>query len=404
MPPNDERNAATPTDRVNWKRANLVDDERGRGFPAVVRYGPYFFVSGSDGHRRLSDERIDPESADNADTQCRNSYGRVARRLEQAGYGGDCAVWIENFTSGQHWRLQRMGLWPEYFGEENHQQAVSFGAQTRMHGINMLTSVVLAMDPSLPRTVAVKPPGRGRASRITRVGPLVFVIGVRGHEDPRTGTLAPEESDDAFDAQLDNCIHALGAHLSKDGTPMDNVVRMDATLRAARFVPHYEERLRTHFGGKIPFASYAVGTPLGARLEQEIGCVAVVEVADKRILWSDAQSGVADVCAGGGLAFVRNVSGIVDESTGKMREGIHGDGKAQARQAMRNVEALLGKAGVGPDKLLRLDIFLKDIYAQDEVLAELKSVWGRSVPALSFLGCDTRHGAEIEISALAGAK
>ena len=387
---------------TDWTRADLVEDERGRGFPAVVRYGPYYFVSGSDGHRRLADERIDPESAENAETQCRNSYGRVARRLEQAGLGGDSAVWIENFTSGQHWRLQRMGLWPEYFGEENHQKAVSFGAQTRMHGINMLTSIVLAIDPSIPRQVAVKPPGRGRASRITRVGPLVFVIGVRGHEDPETGAHCPEETPEAFDVQLDNCIKALRAHLSKDGTSMDNVVRMDATVRAARFVKRQEDRLSSHFGGKIPFASYAVGTPLGARLEQEVGCVAVVDAADKRVIASAARPWVADVCLGGGLAFVRNVSGILDESNGRLLEDMHGNGPAQVRQAVRNIEALLGKAGIGMEKLLRLDIFLKDIYAQDEVLSELQAALGAKLPALSFLGCDTRHGAEIEITALAG--
>ena len=168
-------------------------------------------------------------------------------------------MWIENFTSGQHWRLQRMGLWPDYFGEENHQLAVSFGAQTRMHGINMLTSVVLAIDPALPRKVAVKPPGRGRASRITRVGPLVFVIGVRGHQDPETGEHCPEETDGSFDIQLDNCVKALAAHLSKDGTPLTNIVRMDATLRAARFVERHEQRVARHFGGRLPFASYAIG-------------------------------------------------------------------------------------------------------------------------------------------------
>jgi len=48
-----------------------------------------------------------------------------------------------------------MALWPEYFGEENHERAVSFGAQTRMDGLNMLTSIVMAIDPALQRHVAV---------------------------------------------------------------------------------------------------------------------------------------------------------------------------------------------------------------------------------------------------------
>jgi len=279
------QNPAPPPGPSNaWQRATLVEDERGGGYPAVLRYGPYYFVSGSDGHRDLKSEKIDPEVAEKATAQCRNSYGRVARRLEQAGLGGDSAVWIENFTSGQHWRLERMGLWPEYFGEENHQRAVSFGSQTRMHGINMLTSVVLAIDPTVPRRVAVAPPGRGRASRITRVGPLVFVIGVRGHFDPAQPEVhVQEETDDSFDVQLDYCFKTIAAHLAKDGTPPSHLVRVDSALRAARFVPRYEAGVRRHFDGKIPFATYAVGTPLGSRLEQEIGGIAVVDGADRKV-------------------------------------------------------------------------------------------------------------------------
>ena len=43
---------------MTWKREVLVADERDRGIAAVVRFGPYLFVAGSDGYRRLSDEQI----------------------------------------------------------------------------------------------------------------------------------------------------------------------------------------------------------------------------------------------------------------------------------------------------------------------------------------------------------
>ena len=59
------------------QRKVLLDDERGRGFPVVIQYGPYIFVGGSDGHRNLATETIDPELANKAVEQCRNSYGRV---------------------------------------------------------------------------------------------------------------------------------------------------------------------------------------------------------------------------------------------------------------------------------------------------------------------------------------
>jgi 2-iminobutanoate/2-iminopropanoate deaminase len=388
-------------DTATWKREVLVPDERGRAVPAVVRYGPYVFVAGSDGARRLSDEQIDPALADDAIAQCRNAYGRVKRRLAAAGYGDDCAVWIENYTSGQHWRLERMALWPEYFGETNHQRAVSFGAQTRMHGINMLTCAVMAIDPALSRKVAVPAPARGRASRCTRVGPFTFVIGVRGHQDLYTKAIAPEETEDSFDIQLDYAIDALEAHLKADQNMLESFLRVDAALRGARFVPRYEAAIRDRFGGTVPFAGYAVGTPLGGTCEQEIGGVAVSPGEEKIVNWSSVDPTLADSTAAAGLVFVRNVSGRRDERTHRMLPELYGKLPDQVRQAVKNVEHLLEDAGTDPSRLLRLDVFLRDIYAQDEVADALAASLGEGVPPLTFLGCEPAHGAELEMIAVA---
>ena len=177
----------------SYKKEVLLDDERGRGLSAVIKYGPYLFISGSDGHRDLKTERVVPELDGKAVEQCNNAYGRIALRLEKAGYSGDCAIWIENFTSGQSWRLERMATWPDHFGEVGHAQAVSFGAQTKMSGINMITAVVMGLTPDVERHVLVPQPGRGRASRITRAGDFVYVIGVRGRTNPFTQEEAPED-------------------------------------------------------------------------------------------------------------------------------------------------------------------------------------------------------------------
>jgi enamine deaminase RidA (YjgF/YER057c/UK114 family) len=390
-------------DATAFKREVLVEDERRRGIPAVVRFGPYVFVAGSDGYRRLSDEHIDPKLADDAVGQCRNAYGRVKRRLEAAGYGDDCAVWIENYTSGQHWRLERMALWPEYFGEENHLRAVSFGAQTRMDGLNMLTAVVMAVDPAIDRRVAVHAPARGRASRCTRVGPFTFVIGVRGHVDPYTHAHAPQETPHAFDLQCDFAINALESHLKHDENTLENFVRVDAAVRAARFVPRYEAQMRDRFGGKLPFAALAIGTPLGGTHEQEIGGIAAIPGEPKSVNWSPVDPDLADSTVAGGLVFLRNVSGLRDEHLHRLHPESHGKTKEQVRRAVTNVERLLADAGTSAERLLRFDIFLRDIYAQDEVLAELKAALGPHVPALSFIGAEPQHGAEIELIAIAGA-
>jgi enamine deaminase RidA (YjgF/YER057c/UK114 family) len=391
------------SERAGWRRETLVADERGRPIPAVVRYGPYVFVAGSDGYRRLEDEAIDPHVAEQATQQCRNSYGRVQRRLQQAGYGDESAVWIQNFTSGQHWRLERMGLWPEYFGEANHARAVSFGAQSRMNGINMLTSVVMAIDPAIERHVAVAAPARGRASRCTRVGPLTFVIGVRGHQDPITKAHAPEETADAFDVQLEYCWNALDAHLAADGNAADAFLRIDAALRAARFVERYEERAHERYIGRIPFASSAIGTPLGGTCEQEIGGIAAAPGEERAVVWSPHDPTLADATVGGGLVFIRNASGFRDERNGSLHLGARGDLDAQVHHALAAVDARVRAAGSSLEKLVRLDVFLRDIYGEDEAVAAIVRELGGSVPALSFIGAEPRDGAEVEMVAIAGA-
>lgn len=385
-----------------YQRRVHLEDERGRGFPVVIQYGPYIFVGGSDGHRSPATETIDPELFNKAVEQCRNSYGRVQQRLTKAGFSGSCAVWIQNFTSGQHWRLERMAQWPEFFGEVEHGHAVSFGAQTHTNGINMLTSCVLAVTPDVERLVAVKQPTRGRASRITRVGPLVFVIGVRGHADPDTGEHAPEETDDAFDVQLDYCFRAIGSHLKKDGTPFENIVRVDTALRGARFISRYQAGVQRHFGGKTPFAGYSVGTILGARCEHEIGAVAISPGEKKEVWWSAGDPNTADATRGGGLVFLRNCSGMRDEAKGTVLRELHGRGPEQVKQAVANVQALLRKTGTDLGALLRLDVFVRDIYAEDEIVAALKAALGPAMPVINVIGTEPALGAELELTAIAG--
>ncbi len=387
-----------------WKREDLVEDEQSRGFPAVTKYGPYIFVSGSDGHRDPATERISVKFADDATAQCRNSYSRIAARLEKAGFSGDCAVWIQNYTSGQQWRLERMGLWPDYFGEEQHMRAVSFGAQSRMHGINMLTTIALAIDPSVPREALAPSPGRGRASRMTRVGPFLFVIGVRGHEQPGSGDKSPQETPEAFGVQLQYCWETIEAYLRKGGAALKHFVRVDSALRGARFIPSFEAGTRALCDGKIPFSSTPFGVPLGARCEQEIGGIAVVPGETVTTRWLPWDATQAESVAAGGLLFLRKISGVGDPDTGKTKAELLLNMPAQVRNALANLRQALDRGGSAPERLLRLDIYIRDIYAADEILQEIKAVLGKATPTLSFIGADPADGAELEITAIAGSR
>lgn len=382
----------------------LLDDELGRGFPAVVQFGPYLFVSGADGHRDLKTNRIVPELAGKALEQSRNSYGRVRQRLEQAGFGGDRAIWIEHFTSGQEWRLQRMGLWPEYFGETEHGLAVSFGVQARMASLNMMTTVVMALTPDVERTSVVPPPTPGRASRVTLAGSFVYVIGVRGHDDPWTKAVAPEETDGAFEQQAEYCLSWLDSHAQKAGARLDDYVRIDTCIRNVNQTASFQRLAEQRFRGKHPYAGYVVGMPLGSRLEQEVGGLAVAPGERKEVAWRDqGPNTVAEAVKAGGLIFASGMRGDTDPRTGTRIADLCGDREGQTRRAFERLEASIGRFDASLDDVLRLDVFLRDIYFEDQFLRLARDVFGANAPTMNIVGADVQDGAEIELEAIAGA-
>ena len=390
-----------PEDR--HKKEILLEDERGRNLAAVLRYGPYLFLSGSDGHRDIETEKVDPELDAQAVAQCNNAYGRQALRLEKAGYGGDAAIWIENFTSGQSWRLERMATWPDHFGEVGHTQAVSFGAQVKMAGINMLTAVVQALTPDVERHVLVPQPARGRASRITRAGDFTYVIGVRGRSSPFTDEAAPEEVPEQFDTEHFYTYEWLRSHVEKGGGSLDDFVRTDAALHNVNDAPRYRDNLKGRFGGVVPFAAYSVGTLLGGRGVMEIGGVAINPGGSKEVAWLAEDPDVAQAVKANGLVFASSASGLADERTGQIKQELYGDKIGQTRQALRRLEAALNRFDTTLDRVLRLDVFLDDIYFEDAFIDAAREFFGNDPPTMNVVGVDLEHNAEVELSAITGA-
>ena len=53
--------------------------------------------------------------------------------------------------------------------------------------------------------------------------------------------------------------------------------------------------------------------------------------------------------------------------------------------------------------MLRLDVFLDDIYFEDDFIKTSKEFFGGSPPTMNIIGVDLEHNAEVELSAVAGA-
>jgi len=411
--------------KQDYRPEVLLEDERGRGFPAVVRFGPYLFLSQSEGQRRLDTEAIDPALSGKPEAQIRNSYGRIQRRLEQCGYAADCVVWLEHFVSSQEWLLLRLGLWREYFGME---RSTGGGAQARQPGLNLVSTVAVAVVPDLPRA-AVTPAPTGppagiwaeqqrwveaayrptfsldgvRPPKAVQAGPLIFLIGVRGHAHPQTGERAPEEVPAAFPTQLRYSLDEFALYLSPADVGVADLVRVDAHVRNVNRAPEFRATCQQYLGGPLPFAGYVVGMPVGGRGEMDVSAIAAARGVETERAWLEGEPEQPQAVRAGPLIFVGACSGLRDAAGRGLRPDLYGDRAGQTRQALRRLEAALQHFGADLSRVVRLDVFLRDVYFEEEFVRIAREVCGAHLPTLNVTGGDLQDGAEVEVAAIAGA-
>ena len=86
-----------------------------------------------------------------------------------------------------------------------------------------------------------------------------------------------------------------------------------------------------------------------------------------------------------------------------MKQELYGDKIGQTHQALRRLEAALNRFDTTLDQVLRLDVFLHDIYFEDDFIAASKDLFGANPPTMNIVGADLENNAEVELSAIAGA-
>jgi enamine deaminase RidA (YjgF/YER057c/UK114 family) len=111
---------------------------------------------------------------------------------------------------------------------------------------------------------------------------------------------------------------------------------------------------------------------------------------------------VAQAVRAGQLVFTPACSGLEDAGTGRLLPELHGDKAGQTRQALRRLEAALGRFSIGLDGVLRLDVFLRDVYFEDRFLRIARDVFGPDAPTMTVIGAELPNSAEVEIAAIAG--
>ena len=126
---------------------------------------------------------------------------------------------------------------------------------------------------------------------------------------------------------------------------------------------------------------------MGARGEQEIGGIALAPGQSKKVADGAVKAG--------GLVFVSACKGADG--------GPCGDRAGQTHQALGHLAARLRQFDIGLESVLRLDVFLRDVYFEDGCLAIMREAFGADMPALSFIGAELENSGEVELVAIAGA-
>jgi enamine deaminase RidA (YjgF/YER057c/UK114 family) len=409
---------------ADMRREVLLDDERGRGFAAVLRYGPYVFMSQSDGHRDPNTETFDPSVAADAIRQVDNSYSRVTKRLAAAGLGSGQVVRAEHFVSSQDWLILRLAQWREHFGLE---LCTGGGAQVDLQGLNMVSTVAVAVADRSDAAVVTPPPGPDfpgewwearrawcerayrpsfalspvRPSKAVRAGDLVFTIGARGMQDPRTGERAPEETGDALAQQVQNCLAEFAQYLEPVGAGVDRIVRLDAPIRSIVQAGDFY-RSCMNDDGKVAATTHVLGSAIGARGETDIEATAVVPGVAITRHWSREGTRALGVRAAG-LVFTSGCSGVHRLPSEATVADLYTDPAAQARQAVDNIAHILDRLGSDLGELVRLDVTLADAGLEPVFLDAVLPALGPAAPPINFVTARVEHGAHIEVSAIAAA-
>jgi len=211
--------------------------------------------------------------------------------------------------------------------------------------------------------------------------------------------LLPEETPESFGEQLRTCYEIIDSILREAGADADAILRLDCYIRDIRRRDE-DARIRRQTLGNVACASTVVGLPLGARGEVEITTLALAPGNSKRAA-AAAQAGLPDVVAGGGFLFVGECSGNLTLPTGEVDRSLVADRAGQLERALAVLDHRLRLAGSSLARVVRLEVYLRDINFAPEANAILRRRFGNDPPVVSLMGAELDDLVEAKLNAIA---
>ena len=377
----------------------LVRDDPVEGLAGLIKAGPFLFTAGCEGHTDLATRKIVPELSGEAERQCENAYGKIGELLSRANAGYANVVRLDHVTSSQDWLPRRQTIRGKLFGRPA--PLASTGVAAKMHGINMLTAFAIAVADPSDKEVLIPGAryGMTNISALVRGGPLLFVAGIRGNVDPRTGAARPEETPQSFGEQLRTCYEIINSILGEAGSNADAILRIDCYIRDIRRRDE-DAVIRRQILGNVTCASTVVALPLGARGEVEITTLALAPGNIKRTEVRP-QHGLPAVVAGGGFLFVGECCGNLVVSTGEVDRSLVADRAGQVERALGVLDHRLRDARSSLARVVRLELYLRDINFAPEANAIVSRRFDSEPPVVSVMGGELDDLVEAKLNAIA---
>lgn len=358
---------------------------------ALVSAGQFFFTAGFDGNRDYQSSEILPSLAGAAEMQCENSYGKLLQILKNVGLDPNAVIRLDHFTSSQDWLPQRSAIRARIFGRPA--DLASTGVAAKMAGINMLTTAAIAISPQVEKRVLVSGPQKKGVTSIAsavQAGPFVFLSGVRGTTDRRTGKPVSEEKPTSFKEQVTVCYESILDILAQCGANPNQLLRLDSYVRDINRADE-ELTIRREVLGGVACASTTLGLPLGARGEVEINGIALVPGQGSKSIFSNEHASDVAAVSGGGWVFISECLG----------RDIASNGEKQIQLVFDRLKERLALAGSTLDDVLRLDVYLRDIYQRSYLEEVIKTNFGSELPVIIIAGADPRNRSEVAMNAIA---
>lgn len=307
-----------------------------RGFPNVVKAGPFLFSRACDGVEGDINE------------QCARAYGALETILGSAGVGLEQVVRLDHFTESQGWLAERQKVRARFFGRPA--MLASTGVAAHLQPPNMLRVAAIALAAGEEKKVLVDGASFGMPAISTAVagGGYVFLSGVLNDGGYPTAEKAGRPE---LERQADGCFATIANLLRRIGGDPQNIVRQDVYV-SEREAPDLVESTLRGFLPKAPAAVQGVRLPFGGKDLLEVTTVARVELSQPSAALGETP-----------LVFVT------------AEGGSHED-------LMADLLHVLKRASLEPDRLVRVDLCLPDLEQEDAVMDHASRLLGAHCPVM----------------------